>query len=245
MSIKQEHVRRIEQYLDSTGVPHRPTSTIRPASSQTAAGNLSCHAADNLGCHAVDYAAVTWGRDTPELFAIFRAFEPVEHLLHELIYAGPEVTYNVKRGKRVAPYAQAGHHDHVHVAIRTGTVLPLRPSPPAPPPQPAPLEDDMPTVTAQDLAMNPNGSGQGYVLDAHGGIHAVGGAPKANGNPYWKPEKGIAPARRLVITDWSDPPKGYILDALGGIHPFGGAPPIPEDQRPYWPRGFVPPTVQM
>lgn len=126
MSIKQEHVRRIEQYLDSTGVPHRPTSTIRAASTTTAAGNPSCHAADNEGCHAVDYAGVTPGRDTPELFAIFRAFEPVEHLLHELVYAGPEVTYNIKRGQRVAPYAQAGHHDHVHVAIRTGTLLPLQ-----------------------------------------------------------------------------------------------------------------------
>lgn len=56
--------------------------------------------------------------------AVFNIFHPVEDLLYELIYAG--APYNIKAGKRVAPYAVAGHHDHVHVAVNRGTFLMYR-----------------------------------------------------------------------------------------------------------------------
>lgn len=225
----------------TTGVPARVTSTIRAAGSQTAAGNTSCHASDNTRCDAVDFAGPSWGRDTPELGKIFWSFEPVFHLMHELIYAGPQTTFNIKGGQRVAKYATSGHHDHVHAAILTSTFLPKPPPPPAPPTT-FPMEDDMPTVTAQDMDLDPNNPTRGLVLDAHGGLHSIGGVPRVTDNPYWKPENGIAPARRLKVIDW-DKPAGYILDALGGMHAFGGAPKL--EGGAYWPRGFVPPTVQM
>lgn len=53
--------------------------------------------------------------------AVFDMFVPVEELLHELIYA--RAPYNIKAGKRVAPYAVSTHHDHVHVAVAQGTFL--------------------------------------------------------------------------------------------------------------------------
>jgi hypothetical protein len=55
--------------------------------------------------------------------AIFRAFKPVESQLYELIYAGPQVSYNIKRGKQVAKYAVADHHDHVHVSVDRGVFI--------------------------------------------------------------------------------------------------------------------------
>lgn len=232
-------------YVQATGVPHRVTSTIRPAGTQTAAGNTSCHAADNARCDAIDLAGPGYGRDTAELAAIFWAFEPVFDQMHELIYAGPQTTFNIKAGKKVAKYAQSGHHDHVHASILATTTLRMpqpKPTPEPPKPTPISMEDDMPTVTAQDMVINPTKPAQGYVLDAHGGIHPIGGAPAVTGGPYWKPESGRAPARRLVITDWAKP-AGYVLDCLGGKHAFGGAPKL--EGGPYWKNGFIPPTVQM
>lgn len=81
---------------------------------------------------------------------------------------------------------------------------------------------------AVDVAMHPSGDGRGYVLDRWGGIHSVGGAPKATGGPYWK---GLDVARRIVITDW-DRPSGYVLDLRGAVHPFGGA--VKPTSGPYW-----------
>jgi hypothetical protein len=105
-------------YAESTGVPFRVTSTFRPGA-VTAAGNPSRHGRKL----AVDLAGPKPGRDTPELAAIFKAFLPVEHKLNELIYAGPQVGFNIKAGKRVGKYAQTIHHDHVHVAVDKGLVL--------------------------------------------------------------------------------------------------------------------------
>lgn len=112
-------------YVEGTGVPHRvtPGGTVRPAGTRTAAGNISCHAEDNDRCDGLDLAGPRPGRDTPELAAIFWAFEPVFDQLHELIYAGPQVSFNIKDGRRVAKYAQSGHHDHVHVAVLATTTL--------------------------------------------------------------------------------------------------------------------------
>ncbi len=105
-------------YAETTGVPFRVTSTFRPGAI-TAAGNPSRHGRRL----AVDFAGPHPGRDTAELAAIFKAFLPVEHKLNELIFAGPQVGFNIKAGKRVGKYAQGIHHDHVHVAVDPGLVL--------------------------------------------------------------------------------------------------------------------------
>jgi TP901 family phage tail tape measure protein len=109
---------RLIAYLRSTGVPHRVTSTYRPGSI-TASGNRSLHAAKR----AVDFAGPSPGYDTPALGAIFKAFVPIAAKLAELIYAGPQTNFNIKNGRRVAKYAQAQHHDHVHAAMAAGGMI--------------------------------------------------------------------------------------------------------------------------
>jgi len=106
---------RLAAYIASTNVPHRITSTVRPGSI-TASGNVSRH---SMGL-AIDVAGPTSGNDSPQLGRIFHAFLPIEKQLNELIYAGPQTSFNVKRGKRVGKYAQAQHHDHVHAALADG-----------------------------------------------------------------------------------------------------------------------------
>lgn len=106
------------RYMVDSGVPHRVTSVVRPGA-VTAAGYPSRHA---VGL-AVDFAGVRGGRDTDELAAIFNALAKVHTQLHELIYAGPQVSANVKAGRWVPKYAQAGHHDHVHVSVDRGVIV--------------------------------------------------------------------------------------------------------------------------
>ena len=105
-------------YMQAAGVPCRVTSVVRSALP-------SRHAQVGTGGNglAVDFAGPAPGLDTDEMAAIFKAFEPVESQLHELIYAGPQVQHNIKRGKRVAKYAVADHHNHVHVSVDKGTLI--------------------------------------------------------------------------------------------------------------------------
>lgn len=98
--------------------------------------------------------------------------------------------------------------------------------PPIPAAEPKGWED---MFTARALVMHPDDSGRGYVLDARGGIHALGAAPKATGGPYFDDPVAVG----LEIVEWSDPPRGYVLDGKGGVHPFGGAPKV--EGGPYWP----------
>lgn len=110
------------------------------------------------------------------------------------------------------------------------------------PPKPITLmEDEMPTVVAQDFVVNPNDFSQAYVLDARGGLSAKGTAKAVDMRKegvYW--DGPVGPARKVIIIDWSQP-AGYILDCLGGVHAFGGAPKFPKDGV-YWPNGFTPPA---
>lgn len=101
---------RLIGIVRSSGVPHRVTSTKRSGSGS------SYH---NVG-RAVDFAGPQPSRDSPALARIFGAFRNVEGQLLELIYAGPQVSYNIKNGRRVGKYAQAIHHDHVHAALAAG-----------------------------------------------------------------------------------------------------------------------------
>jgi hypothetical protein len=107
------------------------------------------------------------------------------------------------------------------------------------PPQ-EPQEDDMPTIVAKDFIVNPARPTEGYVLDARGGIHPVGGAPAPDAANVRYFDNGVA--QRLVITDWARP-AGYVMDVIGGLHPFGNAPALVSDA--YWPNGFQPPAPRV
>ena len=69
----------------------------------------------------------------------------------------------------------------------------------------------LPTSTAAKPA--------GYVMDAWGGLHPFGAAPKITQGGYWP---GWDIARDVVANP--NGPGGWVLDGWGGIHPFNGAP---------------------
>jgi hypothetical protein len=107
-------ISRLNAFLDSTGIPHRTTSTFRP-------GDDGFH---GMG-RAVDFAGPTPGRNTPELLAIQRAFVPLaaSGVLRELI--GPDESMNYKNGMPY-PYSQdvqLAHDNHVHTAMAGGGVI--------------------------------------------------------------------------------------------------------------------------
>jgi uncharacterized protein YvpB len=83
---------------------------------------------------------------------------------------------------------------------------------------------------ARGLAIFDDGGG-GYVLDANGGLHAVGGAAAVAG-PSW-PNWDIARGLALLPGASAASPAGYVLDGFGGVHAFGGAPSVAISA--YWP----------
>lgn len=173
-------------YVRSTGVRHRITSTT--------GGNHAVTSLHYKGC-AVDFAGPVPSRNSPALLAIFKAFEPVEGQLAELIYSGG--TYSIKDGKRVPRYAVSGHWDHVHVALRPGRRIIF--AAPAALTRVEPMFDpalDLEPIVA-DLACPTGGV---WLLAASGAIYTFGGAPYLggpNGKPYW----GTRTAARLVLVD--------------------------------------------
>lgn len=108
----------LREYIQATKIPHVITSTVRPGAI-TQSGNVSNH---SLG-RAIDVAGLTPSIDSKALGDIFWAFMPIGKLLNELIYAGPQVAKNIKRGLLVPKYAQSIHHNHVHAALHTGGMV--------------------------------------------------------------------------------------------------------------------------
>jgi hypothetical protein len=165
-------VRGLMAYLDATvewrATPH---GIYRPGAITTA-GHASRHSMEGTDGDslALDAAGRRPGRDTPELLAIFNAFRRVEALLHELIYAGPGVTYNIKNGRRVRPYAQTDHHDHVHSSVDLGVII-TSPAPPV-------LEDDMPPINPKAVVDDQHCYAPGcpgwFELEADGGVTSQG-----------------------------------------------------------------------
>lgn len=97
----------------------RATSTYRPGS-VTATGNTSYHSMNR----AVDFAGPTKSWDSPELLRINLAFARVGGMLKELIYSGPgAVEYRNGARYNYTGTTHAGHHDHVHVAMRAGGIV--------------------------------------------------------------------------------------------------------------------------
>ena len=108
----------IVAFFEATGVPGRVTSTFRPGA-VSKAGKPSRHSRKL----AVDFAGPTPGVDSEALAAVFDAFAPLAGDLNELIYAGPQVTRNVKARRWVRKYAEDHHYNHVHVAVDAGVIL--------------------------------------------------------------------------------------------------------------------------
>jgi tape measure domain-containing protein len=108
----------LREYIQATKIPHVITSTVRPGA-VTASGNISNHSAGR----AIDVAGMRPSIDSKALGDIFWAFMPIGKLLNELIYAGPQVAKNIKRGLLVPKYAQSIHHNHVHAALHTGGMV--------------------------------------------------------------------------------------------------------------------------
>lgn len=112
--------RKLVKYMQETGVPFRAVSTYRPGAI-TATGRPSRH---GQGL-AVDFAGPTPSRDSDQLLKINLALKPIAHLLHELIYSGPgSVQFYNGEPHYYSGVTRTNHHDHVHVSIDFGTVLP-------------------------------------------------------------------------------------------------------------------------
>lgn len=105
-------IQRLIGFMQSTGIPHRVTSTIRP-------GDPGFH---GLG-RAVDFAGQTPGSNTPNLRAIQRAWHAVGSNLKELI--GPIEGMNIKNGRpfKYSAGTQRAHMNHVHVAMANGGLI--------------------------------------------------------------------------------------------------------------------------
>lgn len=127
---ESQEVVAIRQYMFDSDVAHRVTCTWNH-SKNTNAGNLSRHVQPGTGGIglAADLAGPNAGIDSPQLAAVFYALLKVERQLHELIYAGPQVAFNIRNGARVGKYAIDDHHDHVHVSVDKGVML-VWPEPP-------------------------------------------------------------------------------------------------------------------
>jgi hypothetical protein len=116
-------------------------------------------------------------------------------------WAGPVRTYVPPTATRLQPFTAA------YALAASGQLGPV-----SSPPAAGPGLGDL----ARDLALAPRGGG--WVLDAWGGIHPFGGAPRLAAPAYWP---GRDRARSLAVH--GDGRSGYVLDDRGTLHPFGGA----------------------
>lgn len=206
----------IKQFLKNSGVPHKITATVgryisvdNPCSPHS---STSIHCAQGTGGRgrAADAAWTSPSWDSPQLLAIFNAFKPVEKKLSELIYAG--APYNIKNGVRVARYAVASHHNHVHIAVPLGVILaqpiqPPFPPPPVPAPQPPTTIEIGPEEPVQRRTIGPfrlDNQGNGWIaipdieFNDYRNVHVQGSYPPVDG--YWPlPKVGVQQREGVVI----------------------------------------------
>ena len=209
-------VEGIIAYGTSTGVAMKITSTLRPGAI-TISGNLSLHGAGL----AVDFAGLVPSWDSDSLADIFHAFLPVEKHLAELIYAGPQVAFNIKDGRRVGKYAQSIHHNHVHVAVRRGVLLdrmiptfnPDTTVEQAPAPAEVNGRTDMPAGITVPRAQG----GYAILQTRDGGVFTYEGAP------FFGSMVDVAPGPFVALT-WTPTGEGYwIVDGEGAVFAWGDA----------------------
>jgi hypothetical protein len=204
-------VQSIAAYIRATDLPFCVTSTYRPGA-VTASGNPSRHGMRL----AVDLAGPVPSRDSAVLAAIFNAFLPVEAHLSELIYAGPQASFNIKHGKRVGKYAQELHHDHVHVSVDRGTILTnLVPSRVVEvevvAPAPVNAQEEFEEMSEpMDALTAPNGGA--WVLTKDGGVRAYKDAPFYGSYPGLRPEHRQGERTFVRIEPNGD---GYVIYSAG------------------------------
>lgn len=206
-------VEAIVAYGQSTGVKMNLTSTLRPGAI-TQTGKPSYH---GLGL-AADWGSIPPSRDSDALADIFHAFLPVESHLAELIYAGPQVTFNIKNGRRVGKYAQDLHHNHCHVAVAKGVLLDrlvptFRPDAVI---EQAPSDDDRSEDMAEPVDAMCAPDGGTWVLTRDGGVRAYKGAPFYGSFPGLPAEQRQSTAPFVEITSRDDGAPGYLLRNSGG-----------------------------
>lgn len=207
-------VRSLIAFMNRIGVPYKVTSTCRPGSI-TISGNLSYHSQGS----ALDVAGLTASWDSQILADIFFALVPYEGHFTEIIYAGPQVSYNIKNGKRVPKYAQSIHHNHVHIAIKPGqNVDNLAPLPaPEGPPVTAPEANERTDLAMATVAPRPQG-GYAVLQTRDGGVFTYDGAPFKGSLP------GVGGQGPAIGLAWTPSGEGYwILAADGGVFTFGDA----------------------
>jgi hypothetical protein len=207
-----KEVESIISYLGTTGVCFKVTSTIRPGA-VTIAGKASFH---SIGT-ACDCAGGQPSLDSEALATIFRAFEPVEAQLAELIYAGPQVSYNIKNGRRVPKYCESIHHDHVHVALQKGHRLDPANRRTAPESDGRVHDKEESEDMADPVDGLPAPEGGVWVLTKDGGVRAYRGAPFHGCYPGLPPEQRQGGPRAFVtIESRDDGQPGYMIRSAGG-----------------------------
>lgn len=115
-------VRSMIDFLDDSGVPCFVTSTTDHPTLATS-GWVSRHV--HYGTEGKGLAIDSRGMrgDTEMLKVIFYTLLRVEGSLHELILSHPDIPFNIRNGRRVPPYAEKGHKDHVHGSVDRGTFI--------------------------------------------------------------------------------------------------------------------------
>ena len=205
-------VESIIAYGLSTGVPMKVTSTIR-SGAITISGNRSFHSM----ALAVDWAGPTPSIDSDALADIFHAFLPVEKHLAELIYAGPQVGFNIKNGRRVGKYAASIHRNHVHVAVQRGVFLDTM----APAFLPDTVIDPTPEDDRSEDMADPVGAmcapnGGVWVATRDCGVRAYRNAPFFGSYPGLPAEARQGTRTFVDISERDDDAPGYMLHGSDG-----------------------------
>lgn len=205
-------VEAIIAFGTSTGVPMKVTSTLRPGA-VTISGNRSFH---GMGL-AVDFAGPAPSRNSEALADIFHAFLAVETHLAELIYAGPQVGFNIKHGRRVGKYAESIHHDHVHVAVQRGVMLDRM----VPGFLPDTIIEQAPRDHEGEDMADPTGAmcapnGGVWVVTRDGGVRAYNNAPFHGSYPALPAEARQGDRTFVGISERDDGAAGYMLHGSDG-----------------------------
>lgn len=189
-SAPSEEILSIFDYLNDAGVPFIPTATN---GGRHVVGSYHFREGTGGTGLAADVDSTDGKDDSEGLARIFKAFEPVESQLAELIYSGPQVSYNIKNGRRVAKYATSGHHNHVHIAVLRKGIFPHFPGKPDAPVVKEPPRFNPPIAISSpivDVLESPDGGfwqlGEDGAIYAWAGAHHYGGA---FGQPYFLTRK--------------------------------------------------------